>query len=47
MRPVLRGELTPENAVRAYHDTLANAGIDPQRTLDADLELTDPALCAE
>lgn len=47
MRPVLRGELTPENAVRAYHDTLANAEINPQRTLDADLELTDPALCAE
>jgi hypothetical protein len=47
MRPVLRGELTPEEAVRAYHEALAAAGIAPQRTLEADLELTDPVLRGE
>jgi hypothetical protein len=44
MRPVLRGELSPADAVRAYHDALAKAEIAPQRTLEADLELTDPVL---
>ena len=31
MRPVLRGELTPADAVRAYHDALAKAEITPHR----------------
>jgi hypothetical protein len=44
MRPVLRGELSPADAVRAYHDALAKAEIAPQRTLEADLEVTDPVL---
>jgi hypothetical protein len=47
MRPVLRGELTPADAVRAYHDALAKADIPPQRDLEADLEVTDPVLRAE
>ncbi len=47
MRPVLRGELTPADAVRAYHDALAGADLPAQRPLDADLEVTDPALRAE
>jgi hypothetical protein len=47
MRPVLRGELTPADAVRSYHDALAKADIVPQRSLDADLEVTDPLLRAE
>jgi shikimate kinase len=47
MRPVLRGELTPAEAVRAYHDALAAAGIAPQRALEADLEVTEPALRGE
>ena len=46
MRPVLRGELTPADAVRAYHEPLAEAGIRPYRTLEADLEVTEPALRA-
>ncbi|WP_051324316.1 hypothetical protein [Candidatus Solirubrobacter pratensis] len=46
MRPVLRGELTPAEAVRAYHEALAAAGIRPHRTLEADLEVTEPALRA-
>ncbi|GAA0805412.1 hypothetical protein [Spirilliplanes yamanashiensis] len=47
LRPVLRGDLTPAEAVRAYHDALAAAGIAARRTLEADLEVTDPALRAE
>ena len=44
MRPVLRGELSPADAVRAYHDALAKAEIAPRRGLEADLEVTDPVL---
>jgi hypothetical protein len=44
MRPVLRGELSPADAVRAYHDALAKAQIAPHRDLEADLEVTDPVL---
>ena len=47
MRPVLRGELTPAGAVRAYHDALGVAGLQPARPLEADLEVTDPVLRAE
>ena len=46
MRPVLRGELSPADAVRAYHDALAKATIAPHRDLQADLEVTDPVLRA-
>src|SRR4051794_19220818 len=46
MRPVLRGELTPEEAVRAYHRALTEAGLQPRRPLEADLEVTEPALRA-
>jgi len=47
MRPVLRGEVTPADAVRAYHEALQRGGIAAQRSLEADLELTDPVLRAE
>ena len=47
MRPVLHGELSPSDAVRAYHDALRTAAITPQRTLEADLELSDPVLRTE
>jgi hypothetical protein len=47
MRPVLRGDLSPADAVRAYHDALAKAEIAPQRGLEADLEVTDPVLRSE
>jgi hypothetical protein len=47
MRPVLRGELSPADAVRAYHDALTKAEIVAQRSLEADLEVTDPVLRAE
>jgi hypothetical protein len=47
MRAVLRGELGPADAVRRYHATLAEADIRPHRTLETDLEVTDPVLRAE
>jgi hypothetical protein len=47
MRPVLRGELTPADGVRAYHEALEKAGVEPQRPLADDLELTDPVLRSE
>ena len=47
LRPVLRGELTPPDAVRAYHDRLAAAGVAAARPLADDLEVTDPVLRAE
>jgi len=47
LRPVVTGELSPADAVRAYHDALARAGIAPRRTLEADLEVTDPVLRSE
>jgi hypothetical protein len=47
MRPVLRGDLTPADAVRAYHAALAKADLAAARSLDDDLEITDPALEAE
>lgn len=47
MRPVLRGDLSPTDAVRAYHQALGEDGISPARTLDADLEVTDPVMRAE
>ena len=47
MRPVLRGELSPADAVRAYHDALAKAELTPYRSLQDDLEVTDPVLRSE
>ena len=47
LRPVLRGELTPTEAVRAYHDALGTAGVPPHRSLEEDLQVTDRALRAE
>ena len=47
LRPVLRGDLSPAEAVRAYHDALAKEELAPHRPLAEDLEVTDPALRAE
>jgi hypothetical protein len=47
MRPVLRGDLAPADAVRAYHDALGKAGVTPKRALEEDLEVTDPVLRSE
>ncbi len=44
IRPVLRADLSPADAVREYHRRLAAAGISPRRTLDDDLRVSDPVL---
>ncbi len=40
LRQVADGNLSPEDAVAAYHDALAKRGIEPWRTLKNDLEVT-------
>jgi hypothetical protein len=47
MRPVLRGELSPSDAVRSYHEALERAGLPARRALADDLEVTEPALRSE
>jgi hypothetical protein len=47
MRPVIRGDLTPADGVRAYHDALQAAGKTPKRSLTDDLQVTEPVLLAE
>jgi hypothetical protein len=47
MHPVIRGDLTPADAVRAYHAALGQAGVASVRTLEDDLDVTDPLLRAE
>ncbi|GAA4401720.1 hypothetical protein GCM10023168_11600 [Fodinibacter luteus] len=44
MRRVLRGELSPEQGVRTYHEALAAAGIESHRPLDTDLQVTERVL---
>ncbi len=46
MRAVADGEVSPKEAVAAYHDTLAKAGIKPARALAADSEITEAPLKA-
>ena len=44
MRAVANGEIEPAEAVAAYHETLAQAGIRPHRDLYADQAITEAAL---
>ena len=44
MRRVVDGELSPEEAVRAYHAAIREGGLAPARPLDEDLRITEPAL---
>lgn len=44
MRLVLQEELSPADAVRSYHQALAEAGLSPFRSLEDDLEITEPVL---
>ena len=46
MRLVADGEISPKEAVAAYHDTLTKARIKPARALAADTEITESALKA-
>jgi hypothetical protein len=47
MRMVLRGEVTPAEGVRVYHDRLAAEGVAPTRDVATDAQVTDPMLRAE
>lgn len=40
LRAIVEESITPEEAVRAYHGDLQRLGIEPQRPLDSDLQLT-------
>ena len=44
MRPVVEGDMTPAEAVRAYHGALQSKNLSPARSLDDDLQVTDEVL---
>jgi len=43
-RPVIESKLTPAEAVKSYHATLAKKKLKPKRTLDDDMAITEPTL---
>lgn len=47
MRQVIEADLTPAEAVKAYHDALAKKGIVPHRSLAEDSTVTDPVIAAD
>ncbi|MCP5519952.1 MAG: hypothetical protein H7A46_00220 [Verrucomicrobiales bacterium] len=44
LRLITEGRISPEEAVRAYHDVLGKLKITPKRPLQQDLQLTDQAM---
>jgi hypothetical protein len=44
LRLIADDEITPEDAVRAYHAVLQKLNIKPYRSLDDDLQITNPAM---
>jgi hypothetical protein len=44
LRRITDGQITPEDAVRAYHGVLQALGIKPKLPLERDLELTDQSM---
>ena len=44
LRLIADGLMTPEDAVAAYHDILQKLGIKPYRSLEEDMELTNPVM---
>jgi len=44
MRRIVDGQVTPEEAVRVYHGALEGLSIKPYRTLEDDMQLTNPAM---
>ncbi|URK89387.1 hypothetical protein LP421_33750 (plasmid) [Rhizobium sp. RCAM05350] len=46
MRSVTNGEISPKNAVRAYHGSLERLGLNPLRSLEDDLVVTSAPLVA-
>lgn len=47
MRQVVEGAVSPTEAVKAYHDHIGKAGLTPTRSLEDDLQVTDPILLPE
>lgn len=47
MRPVIERSITPSQAVDQYHESLAKKMITPQRSLQVDQQITEPALQGE
>ncbi len=44
LRLIADDEITPEDAVRAYHGVLQQLNIKPYRSLDEDMQITNPAM---
>ena len=44
LRAIADGQIAPDEAVRAYHGDLQGLGIAPLRSLDDDMQLTNPAV---
>ena len=44
MKKVVNGDLNSNEAVKYYHDSLSKININPDRSLESDIELTEPAL---
>ena len=47
MRAIVEGEIAPADAVKSYHAALVAKGIPSSRTVEEDLEVTDPVLKPE
>jgi DhnA family fructose-bisphosphate aldolase class Ia len=47
MRRVVEGDISPTEAVKAYHDHLRQTGLTPTRSLEDDIEVTEPTLLPE
>jgi len=44
LRMIVDGEISPEEAVRAYHGVLQAMNLQPFRSLEEDMQLTDPCM---
>ncbi len=42
LRMIVDGDISPEEAVKAYHGVLQGSGIKPFRSLEDDMQITDP-----
>ena len=47
MRRIVEADLSAKDAVKLYHANLEKKSIHPNRSLEADLEITDHSLIAE
>ena len=47
MRRIVEADLSAKDAVKLYHANLEKESISPNRSLEADLEITDHSLIAE